>query len=184
MVTMDRFWFLTWTTYGSWLPGDERGFVSRVREGAKPNGPRIEHDKPQTPTMQSMPGLFNSSSQSLKCPPIRLSQEQANVVADDLANSARFRGWALLAGSVMANHVHAVVGVPGDPKPESLRQIFKSYASRALNQRWGKPASETWWTESGSNRKLKDEEAVLATIWYVENQESCLARCPKVNVKA
>jgi hypothetical protein len=29
---MDRFWLLTWTTYGTWLPGDERGFVSEVRD--------------------------------------------------------------------------------------------------------------------------------------------------------
>ena len=29
---MDRHWFLTWTTYGSWLPGDPRGFVSQLRD--------------------------------------------------------------------------------------------------------------------------------------------------------
>ena len=25
-----RYWLLTSTTYGTWLPGDERGFVGRV----------------------------------------------------------------------------------------------------------------------------------------------------------
>ncbi len=31
---MDRYWPLTWTTYGTWLPGDARGFaVSNVRDG-------------------------------------------------------------------------------------------------------------------------------------------------------
>jgi hypothetical protein len=25
-------WLLTWTTYGTWLPGDERGFVGNVVE--------------------------------------------------------------------------------------------------------------------------------------------------------
>src|SRR5947209_816005 len=29
-TAMDRYWFLTWTTYGTWLPGDARGFVGRV----------------------------------------------------------------------------------------------------------------------------------------------------------
>jgi hypothetical protein len=29
---MDRYWLLTRTTYGTWLPGDVRGFVSRVRD--------------------------------------------------------------------------------------------------------------------------------------------------------
>ncbi len=27
-------WLLTWTTYGTWLPGDERGFVGNVIEEA------------------------------------------------------------------------------------------------------------------------------------------------------
>jgi len=27
-------WLLTWTTYGTWLPGDERGFVGNVVEEA------------------------------------------------------------------------------------------------------------------------------------------------------
>ena len=33
---MDRYWLLTWHTYGTWLPGDRRGFVGRVREGSGP----------------------------------------------------------------------------------------------------------------------------------------------------
>jgi REP element-mobilizing transposase RayT len=45
-------WLLTWTTYGTWLPGDERGFVGYVREklpdDAKPADwrPRLELDTP------------------------------------------------------------------------------------------------------------------------------------------
>jgi hypothetical protein len=29
-----RYWFLIWTTYGTWLPGDDRGFVSPVRSSS------------------------------------------------------------------------------------------------------------------------------------------------------
>src|SRR5690349_21194983 len=43
---MDRVWHLTWTTYGTWLPGDERGFVSNVRDG---DGPEVKHNTPATP---------------------------------------------------------------------------------------------------------------------------------------
>src|SRR5437763_1061534 len=31
-VVMDRYWLLSSTFYGNWLPGDPRGFVSRVRD--------------------------------------------------------------------------------------------------------------------------------------------------------
>ena len=30
-IPIDRNWFLTWTTYGTWLPGDPRGFVGSLR---------------------------------------------------------------------------------------------------------------------------------------------------------
>jgi REP element-mobilizing transposase RayT len=70
----------------------------------------------------------------------------------------------------MRNHVHLVVGVPGDPEPADLLRDFKSYGSRALSRRWGKPANGTWWTESGSKRKLPNEPAVGAAIRYVREQ--------------
>ena len=74
----------------------------------------------------------------------------------------------------MANHAHLVVGVEGDPDPEQILHSFKSYASRSLNRRWGKPANGTWWTESGSKRKLPDDRAVRDTVQYVRDQEFAL----------
>jgi REP element-mobilizing transposase RayT len=165
---MDRYWLLTSTTYGTWLPGDARGFVSRVRVG---DGPRVEHDIPGTPYDAALPGLQNSARRQLKGPPIYLTAEQAVVLLAQFQETAAYRQWQLVAVAVMANHIHLVVGVPGDPAPEELLQDFKSYGSRALNRRWGKPVSETWWTESGSKRKLPDEAAVRGAIEYVRNQE-------------
>ena len=72
------------------------------------------------------------------------------------------------------DHFHVVVGVPGDPDPDDLLRDFKSYASGGLNKLWTKPASDTWWTTSGSKRKLPDHNAVLAAIEYVKNQPNPL----------
>jgi REP element-mobilizing transposase RayT len=80
------------------------------------------------------------------------------------------RGWLLLAAAVMANHVHLVVGVPGDPDPAVILRDYKAYGSRSLNRRWAKPASDTWWTESGSKRKLSRDENVAAAVRYVRDQ--------------
>lgn len=85
------------------------------------------------------------------------------------------RGWQLLAAAVMANHVHLVAGVLGDPEPEHLQHSFKSYASRALKKRWQCPRNGTWWTSSGSRRKLPDERAVIGAVRYVLDQEYPLA---------
>ena len=174
---MRNFWLLTWTTYGTWLPGDRRGFVGRVREGARVNGPRIEHDKFGTPYMAALSGLERASVEKMLGSPIFLNVEQAQVVAAQFCETAAYRGWLLKAGSVMRNHVHLVVGADEAIDPAKMLQSFKGYGSRALNQRWDQPASETWWTQSGSRRRLPTERAIAAGIRYVERQRGVLARC-------
>ena len=60
-------WLLTWTTYGTWLPGDERGFVGNVVEEATNDtvqtailvraadaSRRVTHNIPDTPYDRSM----------------------------------------------------------------------------------------------------------------------------------
>src|SRR5438105_3236109 len=51
---MDRFWLLIWTTYGSWLPGDRRGSVARLRA---PSGRRVAPNTPGTPPAPPTPNL-------------------------------------------------------------------------------------------------------------------------------
>jgi REP element-mobilizing transposase RayT len=165
---MDRHWLLTWTTYGTWLPGDQRGFVSEVNDGA---GARVIHNVPGTPYDADWDHLRHDSRNRLKCQPIRLRLKQAEVVLQQFHETASYRGWQLIAVAIMANHVHVVVGVPGDPNPERILGDFKSYASRALNQQYDRPESGTWWTESGSKRKLKDEIAILGAVAYARDQE-------------
>jgi len=96
-------------------------------------------------------------------------------VLASIQSQARFREWSLAACAVMTNHVHVVVGVPGDPPPGDLLRVFKAYASRDLNERRGRPLSGTWWTQSGSKRLLEGESHALAAVEYVRNQANPLA---------
>ena len=75
----------------------------------------------------------------------------------------------------MANHMHIVCGVPGDPDPTKVLGDYKGYGSRILNRRWGKPPPGTWWTFDGSKRKLPDERAVRDGVIYVREQPYALA---------
>ena len=165
---MNRYWLLTSTFYGNWLPGDERGFVSRVSDDA---GGSAIHNIPGTPYDSDLPRLARFAAERLKCPPIRLVLEQAEALLAQFQETAVYRQWLLLAVAIMANHTHLVVGVQGDPKPSDILRDFKSYGSRALNRRWTTPDSDTWWTESGSKRKLTGESEVIAAVRYVQMQE-------------
>jgi len=106
----------------------------------------------------------------MKGEPILLQTAQAPLLLEQFQETARYRGWQLLAVAIMANHIHVVVGVPGDPEPSFLLQSFKEYGSRKLNRTYGKPSNGAWWTESGSKRKLPDDAAVAAVVAYVEQQ--------------
>jgi REP element-mobilizing transposase RayT len=171
-LDLDRYWFFTWTTYGTWLPGDPRGFVSNVRVGP---GPEVRHNIPGTPQEEDLPGLEHAARATLQGPSIFLTKDQADVLLAQFHETANIRRWWLIAIAVMGPHVHLVVGVPGDPDPSDILGDFKSYGSRVLNRRWPRPKSGTWWTESGSKRKLPDERAVLTAVAYVRDQESPLA---------
>ena len=181
---MDRYWLITWCTYGSWLPGNVRGFVGPIRHDS---GQQVVHNIPGTPYDADMPALERYARSLLKCVPIRLVIDQAESLFAQFEETAQYRSWELLAVGILANHLHIVVGVPGDPDPSDILRDFKSYGSRALNRGWNKPASGTWWAESGSKRKLPDEDAVLAAIRYVIEQEYPLltwtAPVPELDLK-
>jgi len=180
----DRYWFLTWTTYGTWLPGDQRGFVSDVESD---DGTTIRHNVPGTEYDANMPDLEAHAASLLKADSVRLSKVQAELLLDQLLETADFRQWTLFAVSIMANHCHVVVGVPGDPDPEKLLGDLKSYGSRILNRTGHTVPHDKRWTKSGSKRKLPDDQAVLNTIQYTIDQEFPLVvwahEVPELNLK-
>ena len=169
MKGIDRYWLLTWTMYGQWLPGDPRGSVTRTEQDGLSH--RVEQDEFGTPVCDAMSGLYESSQQRLRSDPIFLTQAQAESCLSQFQETADFRKWVLVAVAIMANHVHVVLGVPGDPDPEDLLRDLKAYGSRKLNKTDGKPASETLWTQSGSKRKLWDRIAIRNSVEYVRDQE-------------
>jgi REP element-mobilizing transposase RayT len=167
---MNRYWLLTNTCYGTWLPGDARGFVARVwehRPGDPDIQPRVTHDIPGTAYDEGMPGLEHASGALMKGPPINLTMAHAEALLGQFRETTAHRRWELRAVAIMFNHFHIVVGVVGDPKPSKILGDFKSWATRTLSQRFGPPASKTWWTERGSKRRLPNEVALAAAIHYV-----------------
>jgi REP element-mobilizing transposase RayT len=166
-----RHWFLTWRTYGTWLPGDERGFVGTVVEAT---GKRVIRNAPGTPQEAPSAGLRDYARSIMRTDAVLLEPIHAAEMFAQFRETASTRGWALLALAVLANHVHVVVRVGGDPNGADVLRDFKCYASRRLNEVYGKPARGSWWSESGSRRVLRDETNVNAAVRYVREQEGAL----------
>lgn len=87
--------------------------------------------------------MYESARRHLKSEPILLTQSQAELLLVQFQETTDFRHWLLAAVAIMANHIHVVLGVPGDPDPDNLLRDLKSYGSRKLNRTIGRPESET-----------------------------------------
>lgn len=167
---MDRYWFFTWRTYGTWLPGDD-GFVGYYHT---PDGRRVIDNVPGEPATDAVPPLARYAREAMTGEPVLLTASQADALLGQLHETAAYRSWKIDAVAVMVNHLHLVFGVPGDPDPSAMLQCWKSYASRALNRLGPKPNAPRWFADGGSKRPLPADENRIGAIRYVRDQSGPL----------
>ena len=67
--------FLTWTTYGTWLPGDGRGWVKKPGDFCEPD-----------------PSRERAASKLMTEPALTLTDEQRRIVEDTIAAHCLIRG--------------------------------------------------------------------------------------------
>jgi len=170
-IEVERYWFLTWTTYGTWLPGDERGYVGIAPDES---GALVNHNQFGMPSANPNTGLREWAESRLKSPPIVFSSDQAELLFKQFQETMTFRRWLPIAIGIMRTHLHVVTGVPGDPDPEKILGDLKAYGSRSLTRAYGKPASETWWTHGGSKRKLGLGRSLDSAVQYIREQDNPL----------
>ena len=144
-------YFLTWTTYASWLPGDRRGWADRgLIRGPNPRLRRI-------------------ASSRARGRRVVLDVAARRLVEWTIADHCRRRSWHLHACHCRAEHVHVVVTAGGRP-PHVVLGELKAWCSRALATAAAEvgaaPRDQTW-TRGGSCRRLYDETAVDAVVTYV-----------------
>ena len=173
-------YFLTWSTYGTWLPGDERGWIEFGRGWQFPDGVRkLEAEARMTEDA------------------CRLDGEQRAIVERQIAETCNVRGWELHAVNCRSNHAHVVV--TADQAPKIVRNQLKAWCTRRLKELEAKrrqaevsPRSrfglvfdvdastptrsvsedairEKWWAERGSQRFINDSESLEAAILYVRD---------------
>ena len=151
-------YFLTWPTYGTWLPGDERGWVRRQHGHQLPDPPR---------KLEAIARMTEDAC--------RLGAEERCVVEQTVRDHCLIRRWTLHAVNCRSNHLHIVV--TADRHPDEVREQFKAWTVRKLKELQGQsmPAAsirEKWWAERGSRRYLNDENSLEAAILYVRDAQN------------
>ena len=162
--------FITWTTYGTWLPGDERGCVSNTLlpgGGFVPKENRIGVDARRDDAFTR-----EQAKQQQNWDSVWLTPDEAFTAISALASAASKRHWRILRAAAMSNHIHVVVTDCPDDGP-AVRRILKGNANAELSRARGK--SLRWWTTGGSDHYLHGLESIDASIQYVSNQHGKLA---------
>jgi REP element-mobilizing transposase RayT len=162
-VQTARAYLITWSCYGSWLPG-QAGAVPRSQN-------RFNSPLPEANTQNE-----RHSRNRMPDAPYVLDENRRQVVLDSVREVCDFRGWALLAAHVRTNHVHVVAAA--NSKPEPMLIAMKAYSSRALNKLGLDTRGTCRWARHGSTRYLWTKESIWAAIRYVvDGQGLAMAVC-------
>ncbi|MEX1042727.1 MAG: hypothetical protein WDZ51_18980 [Pirellulaceae bacterium] len=162
--------FFTWTTYGTWLPGDKRGHVSNK---LRPTGGfEQKQNRPETPYATGDDYTQQRARNLQTWPTVWLSEPEAMVVAKSLVELSEKREWMILRAAVMSNHVHVVLTECPIDGP-AVRRILKGVTQSDLSKSVGQ--SRRWWTTGGSDRMRRGERSILETIRYTAGQAGILA---------
>jgi len=160
-------YLLTWTTYGTWLPGHSKGFVSRAPVS---DGGHILHNRVGVTFDRDMPSVMASARVRMKGERVVLATRHAEVCRDRLLDIADAHDLVLHVAAIMATHVHVLV-YSRRHDGEKLLQLLKGNLSHALTRRFGNPRAPSWWTRHGSRRYLPDEFSQTSAMRYVLLQD-------------
>lgn len=146
-------YLITWTTYGTRLPGDPRGSVTRPE-----NKPNHQHRRPNL-TVQRM------AQKAMRESPLVLSPEMRHAVHEAIEQLCSFRGWSAHAINVRTNHVHVVVSA--EARAETVMSQMKSFGTRALRTAGMIGDRSRVWTKHGSTRYLFHGRDIERSVNYV-----------------
>ena len=150
-------YLLTWTTYGTWLHGDERGSVS---ERCNQRG---------APLLAPHRGWEQHDREGLADPGFMLDDSMRTLAGLTITEHCGVRGWVAHAVNARSNHVHAVVS--GDAVPETMMNQFKSWITRRGREAGLIGPGARVWTRHGSTRYLWDDVSVASAVDYVLNHQ-------------
>jgi REP element-mobilizing transposase RayT len=142
-------YMITWTTYGTWLQGDKRGFV---KDGK---------------TYAVNQSLADSNKQNLSKKPVRLSKTHRAIAAQAIIEKADRLNQKIRALAVCSNHVHLVA----DYIPLSIGKVVSHYKNSAQAALRKVGLAGRVWTKGFDKRYCFDEQALKSRIDYVNSHK-------------
>ena len=140
-------YMITWATYGTWLQGNERGYVK---------------DGQILPPNQS---LEDSNKQNLSKEPVRLSDTHRQIVQNAILEKANELNQKIYVLSVFSNHVHIVA----EYIPMPIGLVVRHYKGAAQSALRKTSLLGNIWTKGFDKRYCFDEQTLKKRIDYLKS---------------
>lgn len=140
-------YMITFTTYGTWLQGDERGYVKKGR--IYPENKVLKRTNQQLQLQQT----------------VILSKNQRQIVRNAILKEASTQKQQIYALSVKSNHIHIVV--QNSRQPVSKIVAYYKKAARIALKAAGHNGK--LWTRGYDKRFCFDKESLEQRIKYVRS---------------
>jgi len=151
-------YMITFTTYGTWLQGDDRGFVK--------NGKIYAGNQ----------SLADSNKQNLSKNPVRLSKTHRVIIAEAIFEKADHLNQKILALAVCSNRVYIVADYISMPIGKVV-SYYKNAAQAALRKAG---LAGRVWTKGFDKRYCFDEQALKSRIDYVNSHHKNTIFSPSI----
>jgi REP element-mobilizing transposase RayT len=138
-------YMVTWTTYGSWLPGDKRGYVR--------NGQTLSGDNK----------ILEINRARQKSSVVKLNRKEIQVVQQVILREAKRIGHEIVALAACTNHVH----LAARPHSKSIEKVIGRYKSLTTRALWERGRQDRVWTQGYDKRFCFSEEELERKIQYV-----------------
>ena len=152
---------LIWTTYGTWLPGDDRGHWSALFDlygSIRERGGKL--NAPDDTTRTRVLGQLSE-------PPKRLDADEIAVIAEELRRHVAPAGPKAWAVAIEPNHVHLLIG-PVDETLSKFAGRIKGRTSSVVGALPKNGGRERVWTSGFWKVFLFDDTGVTAVREYIE----------------
>ncbi|MDH4202797.1 MAG: transposase [Phycisphaerae bacterium] len=142
-------YFITFSTYGTWLHGDPRSSVMRENGRAR--------------VLPENTGFYHHEQAKFKASPVLLDNIQRQIVRDTIVKHCEIRQWRLFALHVRTNHVHTVV--KANKRIDQVANELKGWPKRVLREEGFDPPKV--WTGGSSKVYIYSEGTLREKIHYV-----------------
>ncbi len=155
--TFPSAYFITFTTYGSWVHADARGSVSR------------DQNKYGTPRIKPNAQIAERMRNKLRDDQFLLDDARRKIVLNSIIKACEYYQWRLYAAHVRSNHVHILLRAL--EKSKTVTTKIKSFATRFLKKYHPDIPDQKFWTRGKSARCIWNPDFLGLTMKYIIEQQ-------------